>query len=285
MVRTLLAMELRKAFSGRWFWLAFSVACAIALLDAASTSYYELTTGSIGIEYADTKYYPFSVDSCFVNWISMDAGQPMANLFYLLLPLLASLPYAWSLRKEIDGGYLQNVLTRAKSKDYFASKYAAIFVSSGAAVAMPLVLNFLVCACVFPMRVPDVFDMTVACMPPDGLFSAVFYNNPMLHVVLVILISFVFAGLWGTAIASFSLVVKNRLAYTLLPFLFLFLLEYLNLNFINHYGFLISLTPFEYLRGGGAPMYPHPVVMTVEYVFLLAVSTVSLAAVSKRDAL
>lgn len=77
------------------------------------------------------------------------------QLFFLILPLLAALPFADSYFHDLRGGYLYNVCLRTDKKHYFAAKYLAVFLSGGTAVTLPLLANFLLCSMFLPSMKPE----------------------------------------------------------------------------------------------------------------------------------
>lgn len=93
-------VEMRKAFLNRWFALALAVGCSLALVSAiGSIALYNETLGYI-LESWGFSAPLLSASSCFRFIMTSDYVQGSTDLFYALLPLLAALPYSWSLCAE-----------------------------------------------------------------------------------------------------------------------------------------------------------------------------------------
>lgn len=279
-----LKAELRRALSGKWFFIALAAVCAISVASAVGALSVAFENEYRGLEYREQKYFRLSVLSCFRQWIVIDAGQPATGLFFFLLPLLVVLPYAWSLSFDVKTGYVNNLITRTSRANYCVSKFLSVFLSAGIVAVVPVLLNLLICACALPAYVPDVFDVVYFGVYENSLWSEAFYSAPLLYAALFSGLIFVFSGLWAVSVSALSLFVKNRLVFTVAPFLFLLLVEYLNLMVFPG-AISAALTPFEYLRGAGSPFITNGWVVLLELAFLLAFSTVVFFRFSKRDAL
>lgn len=278
----LVRLELRKAFSNKWFLASLTIACSLSIASAVGAIVAAAQYESIGLEYFDQKYFRLSVLSCYKHWIGVDSGQPATGLFYLLLPLLAAIPYSWSSSYEKKSGYVSQVVTRTNIRSYYLAKYLAVFASGASVIGLSLLVNLFICACSFPAYTPDVFDVVYFGLYEDCLWSEVFYTNPLLYTCLLTTITILFAGLWAVTISTFSFVVKNRLLFTVLPFLILIFVEYLNIAVLNEIA-PTTLTPFEFLRGSGTPFSANGWVVFVWCITLFAVSAVGFLTSSKKD--
>lgn len=283
-MRGILETEIRKAFSGKWFLIAFIFMIVLAIVSAVGNIVVADEYGSAGIAFIEHKYFPLALLSCFRYWIGIDYMQPSTGLFYLLAPIVAALPYAWSLSSERRSGLASQMLSRTKHRNYYIAKSVAVFLSSGTVVAVPLVINFLVCSCFLPLYVPDVFDVVYYGVYEDCMWSEVFYTAPIVYCVLLTTSSFVFAGLWANATSAISIIVRNRLTFTVVPFLILLVLEYLNVTVLSGFE-VVAITPIEYLRGAGTPLVANGWVVLAEYLFLLILSSLAFFYLNKRDVL
>lgn len=149
------------------------------------------------------------------------------QLFFLVLPLLAALPFADSYFQDLRGGYIYNVCLRTDKKHYFAAKYLAVFLSGGTAVTLPLLANFLLCSMFLPSMKPEVTNAHILVY---SSFPHLFFSYPVLYVLLYLAIIFVFSGL----LACFGLYATRHLGYAFLvllaPFaVYLFISSGLNL--------------------------------------------------------
>ncbi|MDR0515256.1 MAG: hypothetical protein LBG81_08895 [Coriobacteriaceae bacterium] len=194
-------------------------------------------------------YYPPSSVSAYGYWMVADASQPAGDLYFLLLPLLAAIPFSWSLLSERRSGYAAHLAARVGKTRYLVAKHAAAFIAGGTAAAVPLILNFVLCICFAPLLVPTVQAITMFGVYEDALWSIFFYNLPLLYCGLRTALVFLFAGLWASAVMALSGMVKSRIALLLLPYLFLVLLRMLEQSILyTLFELREALTPFFYLR-------------------------------------
>ena len=211
----ILKCELKRAFSSKLFWVALLIGIAIAAVSAGQNlaDYYEgLKMEATRAEYmGDNPYNPMNPMTTVYNyWIGGDYEGPMTPLFYLLLPLLVCLPFSWSYLTDRKSGYInQSMVHIRKKSDYFFAKYIAIFLSGGVVVAVPLILNILTIACFIPAYHPDIFyDMYYSMSFHDMRW--LFYTNPVVYEIYIILQAFIFAGLFAVTGYVFSFFIRNR---------------------------------------------------------------------------
>jgi len=281
---SLVRCEIRKAFCNRWFFIALAAGCMLAAISAISNALVDYEANLVGIEYLDSKWLDFSSSSCFKYWIVIDFIQPTTGLFFLLLPLLAVLPYAWSYLEERKSGYVGSVVVHTARIKYFFAKYIAVFLSGALAVAIPIVLNFLICACFMPARMPDVFAVIYFGIFEENLWSEVFYTNPFLYVALFTLLNFAFSGLWAVTVFALSGLLRNRVALTILPYLAWVFVDFVSDTVLQDV-VDVELTPFGFLRGIGADHPADGGVIAVILAIMLIVSVIGTYVNSRRDIL
>lgn len=115
----MLATEIRKAFGNTWFIVATLFGCLLALISATGNIILYHETMRQILEWWGIIAPNLSASSCFRFFITSDYIQPSTDLFYALVPLLAALPYGWSLCSEKRRGYLNNVFVKSKRGRYF----------------------------------------------------------------------------------------------------------------------------------------------------------------------
>ena len=245
-----LKIELRKAFGNKLFLLTLAVGIVIAsisayqniqlYLDAVAHNAYRKEV------LPDILFNPmYPAFSPYTYWIGGDYQYPMTSLFYLLLPLMASLAFGWSFFMEKKSGYIKNIVTRTKKTHYFLAKYLAVFLSGGAVIAIPLVINFLTVACFIPAYQPDIYYSIYYSMGYHFL-SELFYSSPLVYVIYVMALDFVFSGLIATASMALTFFVRNRFAVVLLPFLLLLGIQYIQDTLYKIFQVIIS--PIDFLK-------------------------------------
>lgn len=234
MMSPLLSMELRKAFDGAPFKIALAVGVLLGLASAGLYVFWFLgfSVGSDGsvINLGVTKlavqpdyYGMFYLSSPYVRTMSLDGMAAASSLFYVLAPLLCLVPYAWSYRTELSGGYLAQVYSRASRRSYYRAKAAATFASAFVVVLVPQVVNFIVLCCIFPLYTPTPVDALYTAIIGSDPWARLYYSVPWLYTALYFLVSSSLAGLWATLVLAISLLASNRVVLLVGPYLVLWI--------------------------------------------------------------
>ncbi len=184
-------------------------------------------------EYSATLPHPHGYDNVALNilWMGADNYSVISNIFYTLLPILAAMPMAASWMKEKRNGYHLQTITRSGIGLYQRGKWWIAFLSGGMAIAIPLTINLLIAAVIYPMAHVSVLSLQ---SPVQGNFaSGVYYHAQIVYMLLAILIGFLWGGVSSVLALGFSRIVRNRILVPILPFL-LFLaieviVEYMNI--------------------------------------------------------
>ena len=76
--------------------------------------------------------------------------------------------------------------------------------------------------------------------------SELFYSSPLVYVIYVMALDFVFSGLIATASLTLTFFVRNRFAVVLLPFLLLLGIQYIQDTLYKIFQVIIS--PIDFLK-------------------------------------
>ena len=227
MMKQVFKIELKRAFTSRGMFLALVIGIALAVyhcitqvLPMAETVAYctspEMLAKSRGTFYPDVLYFTWLSGSMFLT--------PPTTLYYMILPILAALPFADSLFTDMKDGYIRNVCLRVEKKDYYIAKYVSVFLAGGVAAAAPLLLSFLLACMFLPAMKPEVNAGTLNSIRETSSFPWLYYNLPMVFVVLYIVINFVFSGLLACLGVVSSAYLGYRFLVLVTPFIvYLFL--------------------------------------------------------------
>jgi hypothetical protein len=235
--------EIKRAFNTIGMKLALLVGCALSIwhvitviMPISEGQNYELSANAI-----DDLYVPISL---FSTWMGNELFPIQSYIFYLILPLLAVLPFGSSFFEDIKSGYIINVCTRVEKKIYFKAKYLAVFLSGGVAVVAPLLLNLVLSSMFMPAFIPD--NGTVGTISPTTMAYEVFFTHPLIYVLMLIVIDFIFAGVIATLALSYTYFTEHRFGVMIVPFVFYF--------FIYSLTNLIDKTDYSlfFMLNGGA---------------------------------
>lgn len=168
--------------------------------------------------------------SLFCRWLGADVTSFESNVFFFLLPVIAVLPYGWSLTGEIESGYTKNVLIRVSRRNYFISKYIAVFGSASIVTVVPLLINFILLSLFLPaLKMENIYPYGI--LGQRSMWSAIYYKAPFLYTGLYIFLDMIFAGLIAGMSTAGAFFVKHRVTVMLFPFFTMLFIDYLDTNF------------------------------------------------------
>lgn len=282
----LLRADIRRAFTNMSFFVAMIISCGLALWSAglAITSYLEWQALSDGVGWVTSQEWVGStITGAFASWMVVGAGDPfVSGMFFFVMPLLCLMPYAWSLEDDERTGYIAHLRTRFGNIPILVSRYLAVFLSSGAVVSIPLVLNIIVLAPFMPLNQPDVTTNLYLGISAQELWAHEFFSNPVLYIVLNTALDFVLCGFWGCLMMSISLYVRNRVVLITCPLVITAVFRLVN-NYVfdvfDVNGFRFNLTDLLYQS---ALTYWRTAVPTACFVALLAIAS-ALLVLSHRN--
>lgn len=147
-----LRMELARAFRRKWFVISLAIGFAIALYNFFA----DVLPYASQLDLYMEKFYPTAYPgSLFTSWLGSNYSTG-TYYFFLILPLLAAIPFSDTLFTDAKGGFIQNLCVRSnKRSQYFLAKYIATFCSGGMAIIIPMVFSFCLGCLVFPFLNPE----------------------------------------------------------------------------------------------------------------------------------
>lgn len=215
MMKQVLKIELRRAFTSRGMFLALLIGSALAVyhcitevLPMAETVAYHTSPEMLAIQKG-----PFYPDFLYFTWLGGTMFRTLpTTLYFMILPILAALPFADSLFTDMKDGYIKNVCLRVEKKEYYLAKYIAVFLSGGVAAVAPLLLSFLLACMFLPAMKPEPNAGNLCAIRETSSFPWLYYNLPMVFIALYLVINFVFSGL----LACLGVVATAYLGYRFL---------------------------------------------------------------------
>ncbi len=172
-----------------------------------------------------------SLVSAYTAWIPTRIGEFYSGLYYLLWPLLATIPTAWILSSDSKEGVLEQQCLRIKKASVIRIKLYVSFVSGGICSALPLVLNFIAVTCFLPLSMPKIYDEIYTAVSMNSLFSGLFYNSPLAYVIVLSILAFMIGGLFSCAVCLFASLTKTTFQAIFVSYFLLHLLAFLGSQF------------------------------------------------------
>ena len=258
-------VELWKATHNKFFRRAILIGLTLTLINVAESAHRVKILTSEVVRYiaadipVSTSIQGFSL---FISWMPVHPSGLGSNIFYFIWPILAAMPYAWSYTQERHSGLYNQIVTRGCKNMYFLSKYFALFVSGGIAIALPVTLDLFLTALVCPTDVPDVTKSLIPLMNISFL-SRLYYTRPWIYAVIWCCIEF----LWGGVIAVACLMVGSKLRFAaaiiLFPFISLVLCDFFLSIICNFFKIKQPFSTMQLARAASTAYNPYWTIPTV----------------------
>lgn len=144
--------EFRKALRCKTLWIALAVGLAFVALDLVER-YDAIQKAIDNVEWAREQGYGMYLGySVFSSWMGIAGGSYGSALFFAVWPVLAAMACGWSYNNERISGVYNQIVVRVGAKRYFLAKHTAAFLSGGIVVALPLLVDLLGLALIYPAR-------------------------------------------------------------------------------------------------------------------------------------
>jgi hypothetical protein len=179
--------EMKRAFVNTWFIISLAMGIAICVADCILFL---------------KQHRDYNDNALIQMWIGTDYQFAYNSLFYILLPIIASLPYAGTCFSDIKSGYDRNICIKTSRLRYVTAKAVAVFASGASAVGIPLLVDLFICAGFCPDKLPDKLSFLYAGVIDCNLFPMLFALHPALYCIIFILLDSVFGGLTGLVAMS-----------------------------------------------------------------------------------
>lgn len=213
-MKRIFKMEIRRAFTSIGTWISFGIGMLISIIHVIHWILPRAESFREGILYFKSDMqYP---DSLYWEWICGNTYNPEGFLYFLILPLLAVLPYSISFFNDKENGYIRQVYMRAERRTYLMAKSAAVFLTGGFVVTVPLLINFMICAMFLPaLTMQGLYGKMIYAAV---LWYRIFEQYPLAYVMIFLGLDFVFAGLVACLPLFFSFYSEKRYVILLMPF-------------------------------------------------------------------
>lgn len=243
--------EFRKATRNRLFIISLIIClviCVYSALYSINSYYREIENYKLIISQSDCLVNPMNASfSLYNRWIGQEWVSVASSLFFLLCPLITTIPYSWSYCFEKKSGYINNIYIRANRRRYVNVKYIVTFVSGALCTLIPVVVNVVIVSAFVPAVKPDIFYDIYYNMPVSNVLSQFFYTAPLFCLLLKVMIISLFSGCYAVMGQATGFIIRNKYVAVLLPFVFMMLFNYV----ANVFSPITELSPIQYLYGGG----------------------------------
>lgn len=170
------------------------------------------------------------------------------GMFSFLYPFLVVLPFATSYIDDYKNKLLVVYFSKASRRVYFLSKILAVFMGTALVIAIPCVLNLILCN----LFLPHNYNTWMGEYQSESFYQAVtgtnhlyetayrgillpdlFLRSPLLYNIVYLLIFSSFSGLLGAFVLSLSFWLRKRKTILFLPLFFIIsILDTINIKWL-----------------------------------------------------
>lgn len=213
-------MELKRAFYNKGMLLSLVIGCVLSI---AHVIQYQILPQYLNSGIIIPKITEFSKGRTIVpsavagGWIAGNTYNWVGFVFFLILPILAVLPFGVSYFSDCESGYLKNIYIRMPRKQYLTNKFLASFLSGGTAVAVPLVINLLCSMMFLPNLSPPVIHPDNFIDPTRFLYE-LYFSCPLIYIVFFIGVDFMLGGMFSCIALASSYLSDYKIIVGIMPF-------------------------------------------------------------------
>ena len=160
------------------------------------------------------------INTVFNSWFfSLDRNAVvLRQLYVMVMPLMAVFAYSGSAVSDIKSGYIKNIYTRTKKRNYLIAKCLVSHMAGGVAVVLPLLMNLAACSMILPSVK---MEAAAGCYEPRGfsMLSGVAYTHPYVYIFTELFIIFMYTGLFTTCSVMLAQIIPVQFVALIAPFL------------------------------------------------------------------
>ena len=280
----MIRQEMKRLFSSWMFRAVLIVSLLIPFLNTYETWQIAMNdlemTNQIAAEQTEWVFL-----SVFAKWIGIETYTSGYSLFFFAFPLLVCIGYGWSLRQEMDSGYINQIVSRVGKKRYYTSKYVSTFLSGGIILTLPLLLNLLFRMAYTNLALPDPV-YTYFNMGNRNFLGPLFFTHPLWFCFLYMLTDFAFGGALACLCMTFSYFIKGRVLALPIPFLLLMVWDHISKTYLVQADTIYTASVLRMAHPGPIGYYnPGTVFLLVIAGILVVTALITADKARKRDVL
>jgi hypothetical protein len=207
----ILKIELKRAFKNKAFYLSFAIGAALCIWLKLFQVQEVRELEKLISEYGTEKLGVYYLRNLYNSFIGLDYAYLPSIILYTIFPLLVTMPHALSYYSDKKSGYIKNILIKTGRKEYFFTKYAAVFLSGFVLTLAILFFDLWLSALFFPALIPEAGSQTFSPMLQSQMLVELFYTHPLIYTIIYIFIDAVFFGLLATVALAVSMAADNLL--------------------------------------------------------------------------
>ncbi|NVY96760.1 hypothetical protein HU830_06275 [Lactobacillus sp. DCY120] len=152
-----------------------------------------------------------AIESPYTRWLAVDPFNFSPIIFFLLLPLIASLPAGILLKADHDRGLLNQLRLHWSQRKILVNYFSLAFITGFLVILLPLVLNFITYFLFLPNIQPDnLLNINILLTNLTTMFAPYYYSHAFFHAFFYLLFASLWGGLFAVFVSGLSLWIKNR---------------------------------------------------------------------------
>ncbi|MBQ8558688.1 MAG: hypothetical protein IJ439_01695 [Tyzzerella sp.] len=240
-MKNIVLIELKRAFKNKTFFISVLLGIVIGTIEFVIEV---LPLASKLDEYLSYNKPMNDISWLFSNWLGGHLTSIYSYVFFLLIPVIAILPFATSGFEDFKSGFAKNIVVRVDKRKYYFAKYFAVFITGGTAVILPVIYNLALSAVVLPSVLPQKNSSTFA-LYGIHVGTELFFNHPYVYIFMYLFLDFIFAGLIATVSLLVGLIAEHKFEVLFAPFI-----GYIFINSVCNLLGLTENSPVCFLRPG-----------------------------------
>lgn len=240
-MKTLLKIELERAFKNKWFYITLCIELVLVIADVC--------TVALPARMAYEEFYipvrDYQIPGTYCYWMVVNNGT-VYRLFHFIFPLLISIPYVFTIYNDIKSNYVYNITSRIDKSRYYLSKLLTQFIVGTAVVAFALISSFVLTAAILPLEHPTKASAEYNISVTKA-FPELFYNHTFVSVIVFIVLESVVFGIIGCIGFIFSYLLNNVIMVMLSSFI-IYYMDFVLSNLCGRYGSLMTASKIGILH-------------------------------------
>ena len=240
-MKTLLKIELERAFKNKWFYITLCIELILVVVD--------VSTVALPVRRAYEDIYislrDYQIPGAYCLWMLIH-NSSIYRLFHFIFPLLISIPYIYTIYGDVKSNYIYNITSRINKKKYYISKLVTQFIVGMVVVAFSLISSFVLTAAILPLEHPTKASAEYP-LSVTKAFPELFYNHPFVSVIIFIILESVIFGIIGCIGFVFAYLLNNVIMVMLSSFI-IYYMDFILSNLFARYGNLMSASKIAILH-------------------------------------
>jgi len=132
-------------------------------------------------------------------------------LFYVLLPMLSTLPFALTYSDDVNSGYIKNIITHEKKESYLVAKFIIVFISGFITIFFILATSLLLATIFLPAMPPISATQLFSPQIGDEMLYDIFVCNTLVYILIYTIIDSMYGGLFAVLALLVSIFSNNTI--------------------------------------------------------------------------